>query len=1063
MLLAAGIYDPTGNSPPVVVADKDLQCWTQQHLNLVWPALCALCVYFPSATLTTAIKYSPEEDIRYVFLYNRLELITKGLMLFTSLNFVNEPMIALFFLMLCSCVVIAALHLMRPSCQKIAMRWKYFVHCSNIWTCATCVGALHFQIDHTNWHYHLQAASGGWALIFIIWCLNIRRNEQQDVLNAPPDVATTVSRACSEIQQLRHDIAHITGPAAWGKHALILRLLEFATHESLTIRIRAFESLAVLSYWDHITSEAFFIEITPNTSMLVVLDAIVTEQDQSLRIFAVRVLGAFVRAGLHIKELSRFIDEDNGVDLAKSIAKLACSTCRSVSQVDCMQTLLAITYIDSNTLDAVAEHCIPMLAEWAQKGSLVEQHLAAEVLMLISGRFDLTSDLIANGALPKLVSLFMSVDDIEATPETLKINRSTGFRAGCLQPIRAVVFAHQVPRSVRQAFRQIYPRVKHIYHDKGDESYEQVAHRADRLDWSAWVNSGIPLGIEIKRKLKAREFEQVSKVKSAGVTRKHLNELFDLMYSSSDADSSRFTKGTLDGKTIATFLSGYGLGDAAAIEKTIFDTGIYQHGIGELDDSNMHGELPRELFCRWLLMSMPNTDDDTPPLQREALGGESLALRVLRDCLPRSREANCDGSELKGDAENFYDEMQRSYANAENPESEQLVLHTSHVARYLVESKQLSIGTCEQVECAITEEITEGEADVDAHVQLSAMQLQLMKDEITKATVHTLTEIAIAQGAQGRADMVDGGALVIISRCFKLFKPPQVHALGLNMLHALMNGRFSEEDIAHDGDLMGFYSEIKEFTVLLDRDENASSLLQFENLTALERRKAHMMAAYLGMYHRSVGSPVSRKVVVSRTPITRDIVCRLARADDEEGDHDIGESSEKVVGNESPRSISFSNPITTEGDEKKFVNPLAFSGDDTDQELTASGTTLVAVSAFDDDRTDVIARATPANAMSDEKAETHDKDMTTALWSVQDADVLLEENETFESSRQKIANTGITAAVSALFRSVGLCRSSVSTTNPILGSQLLHLTDVDAKTGKPGSTTRSIAPHTIRD
>ena len=132
--------------------------------------------------------------------------------------------------------------------------------------------------------------------------------------------------------------------------------------------------------------------------------------------------------------------------------------------------------------------------------------------------------------------------------------------------------------------------------------------------------------------------------------------------------------------------------------------------------------------------------------------------------------------------------------------------------------------------------------------------------------------------------------------------------------------------------------------------------------------------------------------------------------------------------------------------------------------MTASGTTFVAVSAFDDDdRTDVIARATPANAMSDEKAETHDKDMTTALWSVQDADVLLEENETFESSRQKIANTGITAAVSALFRSVGLCRSSVSTTNPILGSQLLHLTDVDAKTGKPGSTTRSIAPHTIRD
>eukprot|EP01043_Picozoa_sp_COSAG02_P111367 COSAG02_NODE_47532_length_340_cov_1.012448_1_plen_45_part_01 len=45
---------------------------------------------------------------------------------------------------------------------------------------------------------------------------------------------------------------------------------------------------------------------------------------------------------------------------------------------------------------------------------------------------------------------------------------------------------------------------------------------------------------------------------------------------------------------------------------------------------------------------------------------------------------------------------------------------------------------------------------MDAHVQLSAHQLQIMKDEITKATMQTLVEVAIAQDAQGRADMVDG-------------------------------------------------------------------------------------------------------------------------------------------------------------------------------------------------------------------------------------------------------------------------------------------------------------------
>ena len=65
--------------------------------------MCALCIYFPSATLTTAIKYSPQEDIRYVFLYTRLEFIVKGLMLFFSLKFINEPIVAAVLLMLGSC------------------------------------------------------------------------------------------------------------------------------------------------------------------------------------------------------------------------------------------------------------------------------------------------------------------------------------------------------------------------------------------------------------------------------------------------------------------------------------------------------------------------------------------------------------------------------------------------------------------------------------------------------------------------------------------------------------------------------------------------------------------------------------------------------------------------------------------------------------------------------------------------------------------------------------------------------------------------------------------------
>jgi hypothetical protein len=657
-----------------------------------------------------------------------------------------------------------------------------------------------------------------------------------------------------------------------------------------------------------------------------------------------------------------------------------------------MQTILAITYVDSNTLDAVAEHCIPMLADWAQKGSLIEQHLAAELLMLISGRFDHTSSLIAQGALPKLVSLFMSVDDIEANPKILKLNRSTGFRSGCLQPERAVVFAHQVPLNLRQAFQRIYPRVKDIYHEADDEAYQQSAHRADRLEWSSWVNSGTPLAIEIKRKLTAREFEGVSKVKSAGVTRQHLNELFDLMCG---AGSSQLTEATLDGRTIATYLSGYGLGDAAEIEQVIFDTGIYQHGIGELDDDDMHNEMSRELFCRWLLMSMPETD---ALMQGQEVGTVSLALRVLRECIPHSRDADCDPTQLKLDAQDFYDEIYGAFAAGDNPEATQGILHISHVARYLVESKQLGIGTCEQVESAIASEITEGKADVDAHVQLSARQLQIMKDEITKATVHTLTEIAMAQGAQGRADMIDGGVLVIISRCFKLFKPPEVHALALNMLHALMNGRFSEKDISHDADLLGFYSEINEFKAHLGRDES-SPLLQFERLTALERRKAHMMAAFLGMYHRSVGSPVNRKVVVSPIPITKAVVWRVVRADTDDTDDEAG-----------------IEPPATMPTDQRFVNPIA---DADELYINNDVTSDIILPAID----------VPSNEFPSELTATNDDTaMPIAISSVHDAAVLQKEDAIFESSREKIANTGITSAVRTLFPFptivVGCCCSS---------------------------------------
>lgn len=129
-----------------------------------------------------------------------------------------------------------------------------------------------------------------------------------------------------------------------------------------------------------------------------------------------------------------------------------------------MQILLAITYADSNTPDAVAEHCIPMLGEWEQKGALIEQHVAAELFILVSGRFDLTHDLIANGALPKLVSLFMAIDDIEAKPDRDTQGEHNG-RLSARVPTAAACRGLRTPGSDRRTPKvpkYVSPREAHL-------------------------------------------------------------------------------------------------------------------------------------------------------------------------------------------------------------------------------------------------------------------------------------------------------------------------------------------------------------------------------------------------------------------------------------------------------------------------------------------------------------------------------------------------------------------------------------------------------------------------
>ena len=52
----------------VVSAQKEVFCWSDRHLAYCTVSLFGLCLFLPSATLTSAVKFSDGEDIRYVSL-----------------------------------------------------------------------------------------------------------------------------------------------------------------------------------------------------------------------------------------------------------------------------------------------------------------------------------------------------------------------------------------------------------------------------------------------------------------------------------------------------------------------------------------------------------------------------------------------------------------------------------------------------------------------------------------------------------------------------------------------------------------------------------------------------------------------------------------------------------------------------------------------------------------------------------------------------------------------------------------------------------------------------------
>lgn len=393
----------------------------------------------------------------------------QGLMIFMALRFTEWPELALGWLMIGSTSVILIIHFMQPCCLYAVNKWKQMIHACQIWTCITCQWTLY--VDNHSWKLHLLYAVLGWL---VIWSCQISYETwkyKTDSMTQPPTLDTSVKKCEKDIKKLEHQISHASSLQRWGGHARILRILKFAQHPNVNVRRVAFESLAILSYLDQMTRRSMLINLAADTIMPILLSAIYVEEDEDLKVFAVRTLKTFLQEERHILELTIYNDTHDH-DVAEVIAELGVAAERDSSKVDCMKCLLEMSFVDSNSLDAVARTAIPLLAAWAETGTVVQQHLSAELMMNVAGRFDLcvsltkiaveviifiswtivlrpvcncsTRSLVDNGALPKLVMLFMAVDDITTAPDKLVRNTENGFRRRCLQPERVETLAHQV-------------------------------------------------------------------------------------------------------------------------------------------------------------------------------------------------------------------------------------------------------------------------------------------------------------------------------------------------------------------------------------------------------------------------------------------------------------------------------------------------------------------------------------------------------------------------------------------------------------------------------------------
>ena len=166
---------------------------------------------------------------------------------------------------------------------------------------------------------------------------------------------------------------------------------------------------------------------------------------------------------------------------------------------------------------------------------------------------------------------------------------------------------------------------------------------------------------------------------------------------------------------------------------------------------------------------------------------------------------------------------------------------------------------------------TDDDWGIDKEVTLDKAQLVKMQGDMMLMAVQTMVDLSFAASADGRKRLMDEGGLDMMQRCLGFKAEKNLKSIGANSIHNLLQfeafrlantflaGAFGESQIEIDDDYKAFYSALQYFA-----EESPLDEFVFNGLTPVQRRKAHIIAEFLGLNHESEGMQAVRKVIITR-------------------------------------------------------------------------------------------------------------------------------------------------------------------------------------------------------